>query len=43
MYRVVIEYENGSFDEIYTTSLSEAYEYQEEAEDNGDSAYIETV
>lgn len=43
MYRVVIEYEDNSFDEIFTSSLTEAYEYQEEAEENGDSAYIETV
>lgn len=39
MFKIVFEYEDGSVDEIYVESLSEAYEY----ENDEDFAYIETV
>ena len=39
MYRVVFEYEDGTEDEIYVNSMSEAFEYEEDE----DFAYIETV
>lgn len=39
MYKVVFEYEDGTEDYIFTDSLAEAYEY----EDDEDFAYIETV
>lgn len=39
MYKVVFEYEDGTQDEVFVDSLSEAYEY----EDDEDFAYIETV
>lgn len=39
MYRVVFEYEDGTQDEIFVESMSEAEEY----ENDDDFAYIEAV
>ena len=39
MYRVVFEYEDGSTDELYVETLSEAFEYAEDE----DYSHIEIV
>ena len=39
MYKVVFEYEDGTQDEVFVSSLSEAYEY----ENDEDFGYIEVV
>lgn len=39
MYKVVFEYEDGSTDEVFVDSISEAYEYEEDE----NFSHIETV